>query len=40
MRRMWEMISADRSQRICVFREMEDAETWLGIAYLNLAQEI
>jgi hypothetical protein len=40
MSRMWEMISAERSQRICVFREMEDAEAWLGIAYLKLAQEV
>jgi hypothetical protein len=39
MSRMWEMISAERSQSICVFRELEDAETWLGIAYLNLAQD-
>jgi hypothetical protein len=31
MSRMWEMISADRSQRICVFREMDDAVSWLGV---------
>lgn len=39
MSRMWEMISTERSQRICVFRELEDAESWLGIAYLKLAQD-
>lgn len=31
MSRMWEMISAKRSQHICVFREMDDAMSWLGI---------
>lgn len=31
MSRMWEMISAERSQHICVFREMDDAMSWLGI---------
>ena len=40
MSRMWEMISAERSQHICVFRELEDAESWLGIAYIKLAQEV
>jgi hypothetical protein len=40
MSRMWEMISAERSQHICVFRELEDAELWLGIAYIKLAQEV
>ena len=31
MSRMWEMISANRSQDICVFRELDDAVSWLGI---------
>ena len=31
MSRMWEMISADRSQHICIFRELDTAESWLGI---------
>ena len=31
MSRMWEMISAERSQHICIFRELDTAESWLGI---------
>ena len=31
MSRMWEMISAERSQHICVFRELDDAVSWLGV---------
>jgi len=31
MSRMWEMISANRSQHICIFRELDDAVSWLGI---------
>jgi len=31
MSRMWEMISVNRSQHICVFRELHDAVSWLGI---------
>ena len=30
MSRMWEIISSERSQQICVFRRMNDAVTWLG----------
>ena len=30
MSRMWEIISSERSQQICVFRQMNDAVTWLG----------
>ncbi len=32
MSRMWEIISSERSQHICVFRQMDDAVTWLGDA--------
>ena len=35
MSRMWEMISAERSQHICVFREMEGALTWLGLPEIS-----
>lgn len=31
MSRMWEMISAERSQHICIFRDLGNAESWLGI---------
>jgi hypothetical protein len=30
MSRMWEILSSERSQQICVFRQMNDAITWLG----------
>ena len=30
MSRMWEILSSERSQQICVFRQMNDAVTWLG----------
>jgi hypothetical protein len=30
MSRMWEILSSERSQHICVFRQMNDAITWLG----------
>jgi hypothetical protein len=30
MNRMWEIISSERSQQICVFRQINDAVTWLG----------
>ena len=30
MSRMWEIISSECSQQICVFRQMNDAVTWLG----------
>ena len=30
MSRMWEMMSSERSQQICVFRQINDAVTWLG----------
>ena len=36
MSRMWEMISSERSQDICVFREMDDAVSWLGILELEM----
>ncbi len=29
MSRMWELISSERAQEICVFRQMEDAIVWL-----------
>jgi len=35
MSRMWEIISSERSQQICVFRQMNDAVTWLG----NIVEE-
>jgi hypothetical protein len=30
MSRMWEMVSSERSQHICVFRDFNDAITWLA----------
>ncbi len=30
MSRMWEIISSDRPQEICIFRTREDAVAWLG----------
>ena len=30
MNRMWEIISSERSQQISVFRQMNDAVTWLS----------
>ena len=30
MNRMWEMLSAERSQDICVFRQLDEATSWLG----------
>ena len=30
MSRMWEMMSSERSQQICVFRQINDAVTWLS----------
>ena len=30
MNRMWEILSSERSQQICVFRQINDAVTWLG----------
>ena len=30
MSRMWEILSSERSQQICVFRQMNDAINWLG----------
>jgi hypothetical protein len=36
MSRMWELISAERSQHICVFRELDDAMSWLGISCMQL----
>jgi hypothetical protein len=30
MSRMWEISSSERSQQICVFRQMNDAINWLG----------
>jgi len=35
MSRMWEIISSERSQQICVFRQMNDAVTWLD----NIVEE-
>ena len=31
MSRMWEILSSDRSQRICVFRRLNDAVLWLNM---------
>ena len=31
MSRMWEMIYTERSQDICIFRELDDALLWLGM---------
>ena len=30
MSRMWEILSSERSQQICVFRQMNDAINWLS----------
>lgn len=30
MSRMWEILSSERAQQICVFRRMADAHSWLG----------
>jgi hypothetical protein len=35
MSRMWEIISSERSQQICVFRQMNDAVIWLD----NIVEE-
>ena len=32
MNRMWEIFSSERSQQICVFRQINDAVLWLGEA--------
>jgi len=35
MSRMWEILSSDRSQHICVFRQINDAVAWLGSSVLT-----
>jgi len=35
MSRMWEILSSERSQQICVFRKIDDAFSWLGYAILT-----
>jgi len=33
MNRVWQTLSSGRSQKICVFRQMNDALTWLGSTF-------
>lgn len=35
MSRMWEILSSERSQQICVFRQINDAVAWLGYPELK-----
>jgi len=35
MNRMWEMLSSERSQQICVFRQLEAAYSWLGDPHIT-----
>ena len=37
MNRMWEILSSERSQQICVFRQINDAVLWLGDAHQNIS---
>lgn len=32
MSRMWEILSSERSQQICIFRQFKDAVAWLGVS--------
>jgi hypothetical protein len=33
MTRMWQILSSNRSQQVCVFRQMNNAITWLGSTF-------
>jgi len=37
MNRMWEILSSERSQQICVFRQINDAVLWLGDVHQNIS---